>query len=113
MTGFGMTLRSNMHRTTANRAVGSPPTATEILHRIRARVKQVMRDSARQHTQSASIELLFAELLKQAIAAQSPFEITVALGSAAELMIFPDERLLEECTNTVEITGHYSLRGVL
>lgn len=85
-----------------------------MLHHIRASVRKIRREASLEVGSGAhSVERCLANLLKHAMVARSPFDIAVVLGSAAELMMFPDEVVLAQCTETVQLADQRALRGVV
>ncbi|MDK2658342.1 SRS domain-containing protein [Cupriavidus consociatus] len=64
-------------------------------------------------TEESGIERRLAARLRQAIAVGSALEITVTLGCAAELSMFPDDAVLERCTATVRTAGQCTLVGAI
>lgn len=96
-------------------SVPKEPTATDMLHYIRAAVRNIRQQAAADYgvSEMAAERRCLAEMLRSAIKAESAFEIAVVLGSAAELRVFPEERVLEQCTDAVQAAGHVALRGVV
>lgn len=93
---------------------GRQPTATEMLHFIRASVQSIRKDAARDmRTDGAAIERRLSCLLRHALITRSPFEIALVLGSAAELMLFPEQDVLEQCTAAVQTANQQALRGLV
>ncbi len=90
-------------------AWGRQPGSSELLHRIRASVARIRVDAAN----GAGIERRLSSLLRHALAAGSPFEIALVLGSAAELMLFPEPEVLEQCTAAVQQADQQALRGLV
>ncbi|SPA41158.1 conserved protein of unknown function [Cupriavidus taiwanensis] len=90
-------------------AWGRQPGSSELLHRIRASVARIRMDGAN----GAGIERRLSSLLRHALAAGSPFEIALVLGSAAELMLFPEAEVLEQCTAAVKKADQQALRGLV
>ena len=89
-------------------------TPADLLHRIRAMLRQLCIDEASTSKAGESgIERRLATMLKQAIAVGSALDITVALGCGAELSMFPDDAVLDRCTATVRMAGHCTLAGAL
>lgn len=75
------------------------PTAKEMLHFIRASVASIRKDAAEDLlADGAAIERRLSSLLRHALVTGSPFHIAVVLGSAAELTLFPEQEVLEQCT---------------
>ncbi|MFP3889966.1 hypothetical protein [uncultured Ralstonia sp.] len=60
-----------------------------------------------------AIERRLSSLLRHALAAGSPFDIALVLGSAAEFMLFPEEEVLERCTAVVQQADQQALRGLV
>ncbi|MHA7685529.1 hypothetical protein [Cupriavidus sp. PET2-C1] len=90
------------------------PTAKEMLHFIRASVENIRKDAAADlGTDGAAIERRLSSLLRQALTTRSPFEIALVLGSAAELMLFPEQEVLEQCTAAVQTANQLVLRGLV
>lgn len=99
-------------RTTA--AWGRQPTAAEMLHFIRASVQSIRKEAANDlQADGAAIERRLSCLLRQALATRSPFEIALVLGSAAELTLFPEQEVLEQCTAAVQTANQQALRGLV
>lgn len=92
---------------------GDALSTSELLHRIRACVRDVTTHARGEADLDQAVRQRLDGLLRNAIAAQSPSEIAVALGSAAELRIFPDEKVLECCTDAVRMSGASVLRAVI
>ncbi|SPA43863.1 conserved hypothetical protein [Cupriavidus taiwanensis] len=91
-----------------------PCTPAELLHRIRAMLKQLSFDEASAaKTEASGIERRLATRLSQAIAVGSALEIAVVLGCGAELSLFPDDAVLERCTTTVRTAGQCTLVGAI
>jgi len=98
------------------RMVGSSryPTATDMLHCIRASVRQIQRETGNSHhdtTLEAGRRLGW--LLGHAMVTRSPFDIAIVLGSGAELMMFPDAPTLDQCAAAVDAAGQLALRSVV
>lgn len=90
------------------------PTATEMLHCIRASVRQIQRETGNaRHDTTLEIERRLGWLLGRAMVTRSPFEIAIVLGSGAELMMFPDAPTLEQCAAAVDAAGQRALRSVV
>uniref|UniRef100_UPI003F49285C hypothetical protein n=1 Tax=Cupriavidus yeoncheonensis TaxID=1462994 RepID=UPI003F49285C len=85
------------------------PGSSELLHRIRASVARIRMDAAN----GAGIERRLSSLLRHALVAGSPFDIALVLGSAAELMLFPEQEVLEQCTAAVQQADQQALRGLV
>lgn len=93
---------------------GRHPTAKDMLHFIRASVDRIRKDAASDpKADGAAIERRLSCLLRQALVTRSPFEIALVLGSAAELMLFPEQEVLEQCTAAVQEAGQQALRGLV
>ncbi|GAB7549058.1 hypothetical protein [Cupriavidus sp. 8B] len=93
---------------------GRQPSATDMLHFIRASVRSIRRDAANDlQADGAAIERRLSCLLRQALTTRSPFEIALVLGSAAELMLFPEQDVLEQCTAAVQTANQQALRGLV
>lgn len=86
---------------------------SELLHRIRACVDDIHSHARGQHDHQHAVRQRLDHLLRNAMCAQSPSEIAIALGCAAELQLFPDESVLEFCTETVRRSGVGVLRAVI
>lgn len=98
------------------RVVGSSPyaTATDMLHCIRASVRQIQRETGNAHHDTTlEIERRLGWLLGQAMVTRSPFDIAIVLGSGAELMMFPDAPTLDQCAAAVDAAGQRALRSVV
>jgi hypothetical protein len=61
----------------------------------------------------SAIERRLSSLLRHALVTRSPFDIALVLGSAAELMLFPEHDVLEECTAAVQSAEQQALRGLV
>lgn len=93
---------------------GRQSTATELLHFIRASVESIRKDAANDlQADGAAIERRLSCLLQQALVTRSPFQIALVLGSGAELMWFPDQDVLEQCTAAVQTANQRVLRGLV
>ncbi|KWR75055.1 hypothetical protein RM96_35230 [Cupriavidus sp. IDO] len=90
-------------------AWGRQPDSSELLHLIRASVASIRMDAA----DGAAIERRLSSLLRHALATGSPFDIALVLGSAAELMLFPEQEVLEQCTAAVQQADQQALRGLV
>lgn len=89
-------------------------TQIDMLHSIRASVRQIQREAGHGHCPSAlGVERRLSALLGRAILTRSALDIAIVLGSAAELMMFPEEAILEQCTATVDAAGQRALRSVV
>ncbi|MFJ1259154.1 hypothetical protein [Cupriavidus sp. CuC1] len=90
------------------------PTATDMLHCIRASVRQIQRETGNSHHDTTlEIERRLGWLLGQAMVTRSPFDIAIVLGSGAELMMFPDAPTLDQCAAAVDAAGQRALRSVV
>ncbi|WP_354683290.1 hypothetical protein [Cupriavidus necator] len=85
------------------------PTSGELLHFIRAAVARLRVDAA----DGPAIERRLAVLLRHALATGSSFDIALVLGSAAELMLFPEPEILDQCTAAVQQGNQQTLRGLV
>lgn len=93
---------------------GRQPTVKDVLHCIRASVERIRKDAANDRlADGAAIERRLSSLLRQALVTRSPFEIALVLGSAAELMLFPEQEVLEQCTAAVQMADQQALRGLV
>ncbi len=54
-----------------------------------------------------------SSLLRHALARRSPLDIALVLGSAAELMLFPEQDVLEQCTAAVQQGNQQALRALV
>lgn len=136
MTAAASSLRSPRRRPREDIAGVEPVTPADMLHFIRASVKRILReagtprrtheaehegahavdhpvDHAADHAADHAVERALSRLLGMALVTRSPMEIAIALGSAAELMMFPAPEVLEACTAAVDAGGHRTLRGVV
>lgn len=86
---------------------------SELLHRIRACVKDVTTHARGEDDLDQAVQQQLDRLLRNAIATQSLPEIAVVLGSAAELRVFPDESVLERCTEALRTSGSSVLRALV
>jgi hypothetical protein len=85
-----------------------------MLHFIRASVETIRKDAANDRlADGAAIERRLSSLLRHALMTRSPFEIALVLGSAAELMLFPEHDVLEQCTAAVQMANQQALRGLV
>lgn len=93
---------------------GRQPTAKDMLHLIRASVQSIRKDAANDlRADGTAIERRLSCLLRQALMTRSPFEIALVLGNAAELMLFPEQDVLEQCTAAVQAANQQALRGLV
>ncbi|WP_240159027.1 MULTISPECIES: hypothetical protein [unclassified Burkholderia] len=70
---------------------------------IRASVESIRKDAASDRlADGAVIERCLSSLLRHALMTRSPYEIALVQGSAAELMLFPENDVLERCTAAVQ-----------
>ncbi len=93
---------------------GRQPTAKEMLHFIRASVASIRKDAAEdRQADGAAIERRLSSLLRHALVTRSPFHIALVLASAAELMLFPEQEVLEQCTAAVQNADQQALRGLV
>ncbi|CAG2151314.1 hypothetical protein [Cupriavidus numazuensis] len=88
---------------------GLQHTSGELLHLIRAAVARIREDA----TDRAAIERRVSSLLRHALVTRSPFHIALVLGSAAELMLFPEQDVLEQCTAAVQQGNQQALRALV
>lgn len=61
----------------------------------------------------AAIEKRLSSLLKHALLTSSSFDIALILGSAAELKLFPEPHVLEQCTAALQESNQPALRGLV
>jgi len=87
--------------------------AADLLHRIRASVRELRKESSRSECADQHVAERLSDLLRHALSINSPSEIVVILACGAELRIFPQEDVLERCTETVQASGHAWLCGVV
>nr|WP_315591850.1 hypothetical protein [uncultured Cupriavidus sp.] len=92
---------------------GDVLSTSELLHRIRACVKDVTTQARREDNLEQAVQQRLDRLLRNAIASQSLSEIAVALGSAAELRIFPEASVLEGCTEALRTSRVSVLRALV
>ncbi|CAG2134904.1 hypothetical protein D3C81_1348350 [compost metagenome] len=92
---------------------GDSLSTSELLHRIRACVKDVRHGARGADDRDHAVQQRLENLLRNAIAARSISEMAVALGSAAELRVFPAEADLERCTEAVKASGATVLRALI
>lgn len=92
---------------------GHSLSTSDLLHRVRACVKDVRTHARGEDDLDRAIQQRLDNLLRNAMAAQSLSEIAVALGSGAELEVFPDETVLERCTETIRLSGGAALRALI
>ncbi|WP_454752928.1 hypothetical protein [Cupriavidus necator] len=85
-----------------------------MLHYIRAAGRGI-RSRARRHSQDDPDAVMrrLSRLLALAIQQESPLDIAVILGTAAELLYFPDDVAFERCTRTVQSHGDKAMRAVV
>jgi len=77
-------------------------------------VERIRKDAANdRRADGAAIERRLSCLLRQALVTRSPLQIALVLGSAAELMLFPEQEVLEQCTAAVQMANHQALRGLV
>nr|CCA87754.1 conserved hypothetical protein [Ralstonia syzygii R24] len=85
-----------------------------MLHFIRASVASIRKDAAEDlQADGAAIERCLSSLLRHALVTRSPFHIALVLASAAELMLFPEQEVLEQCTAAVQKADQQALRGLV
>lgn len=90
------------------------PTATDLLHCIRASVRQIQRETGNSHHDTTlEIERRLGWLLARAMVTRSPFDIAIVLGSGAELMMFPDAPTFDQCAAVVDAAEQRALRSVV
>ncbi len=93
---------------------GRLPTAKDLLHFIRASVASIRKEVAADlRADGKAIERRLSSLLRHALDTESPFEIALVLGRAAELMLFPEQEVLEQCTAAVQKANQQALRGLV
>ncbi len=93
---------------------GRQPTAKDLLHFIRASVASIRKEVATDlRADGKAIERRLSSLLRHALDTGSPFEIALVLGSVAELMLFPEQGVLEQCTAAVQKANQQALRGLV
>lgn len=93
---------------------GRQPTAKEMLHFIRASVESIRKDAANDRlADGAVIERRLSSLLRHALMTRPPYEIALVQGSAAELMLFPENDVLERCTAAVQKADQQMLRDLV
>lgn len=86
----------------------------EMLHHIRAAVRAIQTEVRRQNPDDRNaVTRRLSRLLALAIQQESPLDIAVLLGSAAELRCFPDDQAFERCTRTVQSRGGKAMRAVV
>ncbi|WP_018313050.1 hypothetical protein [Cupriavidus sp. UYPR2.512] len=86
----------------------------EMLHHIRAAVRAIQSEARQQkHDDVNGMTRRLGHLLALAIQHESPLDIAVILGSAAELRYFPDDAAFEHCTRTVQRHGGKAMRAVV
>ncbi|WP_260427990.1 MULTISPECIES: hypothetical protein [Burkholderia] len=85
-----------------------------MLHFIRASVESIRKDAAHDRLADGSVvERRLSSLLRHALMTRSPYEIALVLGSAAELMLFPENDVLERCTAAVQKADQQTLRDLV
>ncbi|WP_349608635.1 MULTISPECIES: hypothetical protein [Cupriavidus] len=90
------------------------PKSADLLHYIRAMVRRLRAAATEPHrVHDQSIERHLATLLRHAIDSSSALDIVVTLGCAAELSLYPEETILEQCTSAVRAAGKSTLVGAL
>ncbi len=86
----------------------------EMLHHIRAAVRAIQSEARQQRPDDGNaVTRRLSRLLALAIQQESPLDIAVILGSAAELRYFPDDVAFERCTRTVQRRGGKAMRAVV
>lgn len=86
----------------------------EMLHHIRAASRRIRLEARQTDPGSADAQARhLSRLLAYAIRRASPFDIAVALGSAAEFQCFPDDRAFDLCTRTIQRAGGKAVRAVV
>lgn len=90
------------------------PTSADLLHYIRAMVKR-LRGAPIEPPESRDqgAKRVLGKLLRNAIDSASALDIVVTLGCAAELSLFPEDAILEQCTTTVGAAGNTTLMGAM
>lgn len=96
------------------RSTRSEMGVAEMLHFIRA-AGRGLQSQARRHSQGDPDVVVrrISRLLALAIQQESPLDIAVILGTAAELLYFPDDEAFERCTRTVQSYGDKAMRAVV
>lgn len=74
---------------------------SDLLHRVRASVDDMRYHARAEAGNEHALQQQLEKLLHSAMCAQSPSDIAVALGCAAELQLFPDQAVLDSCTETI------------
>lgn len=104
-------ISSSFVTTSANRRQLAPK---EVLHFIRAIVEDIQKGAGRDQRQGEiAVERQLSHLLSHALATRSLLDIALVLGCAAELMIFPEQEVLEQCTAAVQKSDQPALRGLV
>ena len=90
------------------------PTSTDLLHYIRAMVRR-LRGAALEldDDRDYGMERVLGDLLRNAMTYGSALDIAVTLGCAAELSLYPEDAVLEQCTTTVRAAGKTALVGAV
>lgn len=86
---------------------------SDLLHQVRASVRDLRREASAREEGDEAMRQRLALQLRNAVATQSPAGIAVALGSAAELSLLPDEEMLDRCTAVLQPADGRALRGLL
>jgi len=95
----------------ASRLIGISP--TDLLHCIRAKRREFHRGANASDDAAERAARLLAEQLKWAMAMESPVDIAVVLGCAAEMLMFPPTAVLDACTSAIQLAEQPALRGVV
>jgi hypothetical protein len=86
---------------------------TQLFHLIRAAAQRVRREAQSDRiTYDWELREILASSLVGALQRGSPMEVAIALGSAAELQMFPDEALFDWSREVLKQNGQALCRGV-
>lgn len=106
-------IESNSPRGNAGRCLESP-TSADLLHYIRAMVKRLRGSAMEPHeSRDQGTQRVLGVLLRNAMDSASALDIAVTLGCAAELALYPEDAILEQCTTTVRAAGKTTLVGAV
>lgn len=106
-------IKANAPRGTIGRCIENP-TSADLLHYIRAMVKRLRLATVEpDESQDQRMERVLGKLLRNAMDSASVLDIVVTLGCAAELSLYPDDAVLEQCTMAVRRAGKKTLLGAV
>ncbi|MGO4328956.1 hypothetical protein AB4Z48_37095 [Cupriavidus sp. 2TAF22] len=113
MVHFAKSIKTDVPRGTVGRCVENP-TSADLLHYIRAMVKSLRRAANESdESRDEGTERVLGALLRNAMDSASVLDIVVTLGCAAELSLYPEDAVLEQCTTAVRAAGKTALVGAV